>query len=251
MKLHQAALAFVIVGAGFIVTAQISLVTKMQEENKRKTEYDCLVSAVNAAVEVAFSGGTDGLTGEQLLQTEEVFFQTLGVLWEGTTDLATGNVWRQQVPCLVLFEENGYYMYHFMPGTGYGWSELVSYENGQIPERFFSDTEALLGQYHSLQYVSSKKYRMERAGKGIWEQSITPPCVFAIYAPKTIGRVGECDGFLYAASGSRETAYYVTEDNYCHLPFCEYCKTGPVVARYTTQKESAEDGAIPCAYCMK
>lgn len=251
MKLHQVALAFVIVAVGFFVTAQIGFVTKMQEENRRKTEYDCLVSAVNAAAEVAFFGGTANLTGEQLLQTEEVFFQTLGVLWEGTTDLATGNGWRQQVPCLVVFEEKGYYLYRFMPGAGYGWSELVSYENGQIPECFFTDTEALLGQYHSLQYTSSKKYRMEQAGKGIWEQSITPPCAFAIYAPKSFGLVGEWDGFLYAASGSGETAYYVTEDNYCHLPFCEYCKTRPVVGRYTTQKESAEDGAIPCVYCMK
>lgn len=251
MKLHQVALAFAVVAVGFLFTAQLQSVTKMQEENRRKIEYDCLVSAVNAAVEVAFCDGSESLTEEHLLQVEEVFFQTLGVLWDGTTDLATGNAWRQQVPCLAVLGETGYYLYHFIPGAGFGWSELVPYENGQIPERFFSDTEALLGKYHSLQYASSKKYRMESAQAGIWEQSITPFCVFAVFAPKSYGKAEGGIGFIYAASGRRERAYYVTEDNICHVPFCVYCKTGTVVARYATQRESAEDGAIPCENCLK
>ena len=56
---------------------------------------------------------------------------------------------------------------------------------------------------------------------------------------------------MYAASGQATAAYLVTEDNYCHVPYCEKCKSEKVVAWYATQKESAEDGAIPCEECLK
>ena len=251
MKLHHFTLCFAVVAIGFFLTAQIRLVTKLQKERTEKMEYDCLVAAVNAAVETAFGDGESSVTKAGLAQTEEVFFHTLGVLQEGKTDSATWQAWREHVPCLVVFGEKGYYRYCFVPGKGYVWSELIPYQEGQIPEAFFSETEELLLQYHNLQYCSSKQYRMEQAGKGIWEQSIKPPCVFAVYAPRSLCLMGQNDDFLYAASGRRTEVYLVTEDNICHLPFCEKCKEEKVVARYVSQKESAEDGAVPCESCLQ
>ncbi len=251
MKLYHFALFFVVIASGFFVTAQTMLISKMQKESVRKMEYDCLVAAVNAVVEVAFSGAESTVSEAGLAQAEEVFFQTLSVLHEGATDKATWEAWKSYIPCLIIFEGRGYYVYRFVTGKGYQWSELQTYENGQIPEHFFTETEELVQQYHCLQYRSDKTYRMEKAGKGIWEQSIIPPCVLAIYAPKMSLFTEEDDGFLYAASGRVREAYFVTEDNYCHLAFCEKSKTDKIVARYATQRESAEDGAVPCEDCMK
>lgn len=251
MKLHHFALVLAVIITGFFVTAQINLFAKMQEEEIRRTEYDCLVAAVNAATDAAFAGAENRVTKAGLLQAEEVFFQTLAVLHDGIADKVTWETWKERVPCLVLFEERGYYLNCFVPGKGYEWSELMRYEDGKIPQSFFEETEALLARYHSLSYASSKKYRVEQAGKGVWEQSISPPCVFAIYAPLSPEVSEEWGSFLYASSGRVRSAYYVTADGYCHLPFCEAYKTGTVVARYATQKESAEDGAVPCAECLK
>lgn len=251
MKIYHFALFFVLIAVSFFMTAQIMLVTKMQRENLKRTEYDCLVAAVNATVEEAFSGENSIVTEEGLLQAEEAFFQTLSVLKEGTTDRATWMTMREYVPCLVIFEDRGYYQYLFAPGTGGGWTELIPYEQGTVPEYFFKETEALLAKYHSLQHQSEKLYGMEQARKGIWEQSIVPPCVFAVYAPQSIALPEDSVEFLYAAAGRRYEAFYVTEDNYCHLSFCEKCKEEKIVARYATQKQSAEVGAMPCEYCLK
>lgn len=251
MKLYHAALWFVIIAGGFFFSARCILVTSMGEAGKRKTEYDCLVAAVNAATEVAFSGTDATVTQEELDRTAEVFFQTLGVLQEGTTDRATWEVWRAKIPCLIVFDANGYYRYCFVPQRGYEWSEQIPYENGRIPERFFSDTEMLLQQYHTIQGKKAGRYRVLPAEEGIWERSITPPCVLAVSVPKSYTAVENKSEFLYAASGRVREVYYVTEDNYCHLPYCEYCTPDTVVAYYTSQKESAEDGAMPCECCMK
>ncbi len=250
MKLYHFALFFVVIATGFFVSAQTVLVSKMQNESLKKTESDCLVAAVNAAVEVAFSGGENTVTAANLAQAEEVFFQTLAVLHEGMTDKVIWETWKSYVPCLVLFEERGYYTYCFVTGQGYQWSALIPYEGGQIPGRFFAETEDLLRQYHRQRFNSEKGYRMAMAGEGIWEQSIVPPCAFAVYAPPLSFFSEEEEGFLYAASGLVREAYYVTEDNYCHLPFCEKCEEDQIIACYTTQRESAEDGAMPCEFCI-
>lgn len=231
--------------------SRIHLLSAMKDEDERKTAYECLVCAVNSAAEVAFSGAENKVTEAGLKLAEEVFFQTLAVLWDGSTDEATRMIWRERVPCLVVFSENGYYWYGIHPGKGYEWSKPVLYENGRIPESFYEETELLLQQYHNLQYKSDKKYLMKPADKGIWDNCLKPPCVFAVCAPKSIGLTNKGNSFLYAASGKRTEAYYVTEDNHCHLPYCEKYNNEEVVARYVTQKESAEAGALPCEYCMK
>lgn len=251
MKLHHFALFFILIAVSFFVTAQVLLVTKMQRVSVKKTEYDCLVAAVNATVEAVFSKADNTVTKADLALAEEVFFQTLAVLREGITDKAAWMAFRKYIPCLVVFEENGYCRYYLDPEKGYQWTEMVPYEDGWIPNEFFEETEELLCQYHNLQYHSQKKYRMEQVGKGVWEQSIVPPCVFAVYAPQSTSLPEDSVGFLYAASGRKTEAYYVTDDNYCHLPFCEQCQLGKIVARYTTQRGSAEDGAMPCEYCLK
>lgn len=251
MKLYHFGLIFAVVAIGFIVTMQTRFVIKQSYVEREKTEYDVLVAAVDAMVDVVFAGGKTIVTEERLFYGEEVFFQTMAVLQEGDTDRAAWEAKRAQVPCLVVFEERGYYVYCRRPGKGYGWSELYLYNDGQIPERFFSETEDLLKRYHSENCAVNKTYRMESAGKGVWEQSLAPICVFAVYAQENLYRA-EADGiFLYAASGQATAVYLVTEDNYCHVPYCEKCKSGNVVAWYATQKESAEDGAMPCEECLK
>lgn len=118
--------------------------------------------------------------------------------------------------------------------------------------KLFSETEELLSRYHALHTASAKRYRVEKAGTGVWEQSLSRACVFAVYAPKLPEAAGKKqDVFLYAAAQRVREAYFVTEDNYCHLPSCSRCEKEKVVARYATQKESAQDGAIPCASCLK
>ena len=249
--MHHFSLLFAIVAIGFFVTAQTRLITKMHREGTKKTEYACLVAAVDATVEAVFTGPDNRVSPEGLKQAEEVFFQTLSVMRDGTADRAAWEAVRERIPCLVVFEERGYYKYFFRSEEGYGWTDLVLYDHGEVPKDFFAETEELLEQYHDLQYRSDKSYRMEQAEAGIWEQSITPPCVFAVYAPETIGLPEDTAEFLYAASGREFETYYVTKDNYCHLPFCEVYREEEVVARYATQRESAEDGALPCEYCLK
>lgn len=251
MKFHHFALLFVVIAIGFFVTSQTLLVTKMQRESMEQTEYDCLVAAINATVEDVFSGVDNTVTEAGMAMAEETFFRTLTVLREGATDQTSWKAMREFVPCLVIFEERGYYQYYFEPGTGYGWTSLIPYKEGTVPKDFFEETEILLKQYHSVQHDSQKKYGMKQAETGIWEQSIKPPCVFAIYAPQSISLQEDSVKFLYAAAGRKYETYYVTEDNYCHLPFCEKCIEGRIIARYATQKESAEDGAIPCGKCLK
>ena len=251
MKFHHFALFFLLIAISFFLTAQIMLITKMHRASVKKTEYDCLVAAVNATVEAVFSKADNTVTKADLELAEEVFFQTLAVLKEGTTDSAAMSGLRAYVLCFAVFEERGYYQYTFDAGNGYHWSELMPYEDGKIPESFFSETEMCLKGYHNLRFRTGKKYRVEQSGKGIWEQSIAPPCVFAIYAPQVSALPEDEASFLYAASGRRTEAYYVTEDNYCHLPFCKRCQAERIVARYATQRESAEDGAMPCEYCLK
>lgn len=252
MKLYHFGLIFTVIAAGFLVTAQICSVTAMKEEEIRRTEYDCLVAAVNAAVSAAFTGEESVVTVSGLQQAEEAFFQTLSVLHDGIPDQAGRSAWQTYVPCLVVFDEKGYYRYGYEPGQGYLWSEITVYQEDGIPESFFSETEEILSQYHSLNYTSTKKYRMEKAKEGVWERSLSRACVFAVYAPRLPETAQKEQGiFLYAAAQRVKEAYFVTEDNYCHLPSCERCKTGVVIARYATQKASAEDGAIPCEQCLK
>jgi len=128
---------------------------------------------------------------------------------------------------------------------------IVPYENEKIPAGFFEETEKLLTEYHDTEYTAFRNYRVEQAGEGIWEREISPLCVFAIYAPVHSGWLSDGNGFLYAASKYQQLSYFVTKDNRCHLPFCEAYKEGNVIACYSSQKESAEDGAIPCEICMK
>lgn len=251
MKLYHYALFFVLICIGFFTTAHIVLVLKMQEESVRKTEYDCLVSAMNAAVEEVFSGSDTSVTTAELMRVEEVFFQTLEVLWYGTTDCTTWEELRMRIPCIVVFAEDGYYRYCFEKEKGYVWSEMTPYEQGRIPTRFFEETEKLLADYHNAGYTSSGKYRVEQAEEGIWEREIAPLCVFAIYAPIRSGLSNDRNEFVYAASSYRQVVYYVTEDNRCHLSFCEEYTAGRVIGCYATQKESAEAGAIPCERCMR
>lgn len=251
MKLYHYALFFVLVCVGFFMTAYISLRVKMQEESNRKTEYDCLVAAVDAAVDVVFAGSERNVTKADLVQAEEVFFQTLEVLIYGTVDRTSRESLKMSVPCLVVFAEGGYYRYCFEKGKGYGWSEMISYEWGKVPARFFEETEKLLEAYHDIRYTSSRKYRIEQAEKGVWEQELSPFCVFAIYAPAHSGLSKAGNGFVYAASDYRQIVYYVTEDNRCHLPSCMKYKEGNVIACYSNQKESAEAGVMPCEHCMR
>lgn len=252
MKLYHFGLIFTVICVGFLVTAQIRSLTAMKEEEIRRAEYDCLVSAVDAAMSAVFTGEESIASRSGLQQAEEVFFQMLSVLHDGTPDAAGRSVWQAYVPCLVVFDENGYYRYRNVPGHGWQWSEITIYQEDGIPESFFSETEELLSQYHNLHYNSSKKYRMEKAEKGIWEQSLSRACVFAVYAPECLKGMGKEQGiFLYAAAQRAKEAYFVTEDQYCHLPSCELCEKSRVIARYATQKESAEDGALPCTRCLK
>lgn len=251
MKLHHFALVFLVILCGFFLMSRIHLLSEMKDEEERKTSYECLVCAVNSAAEVVFSGDENNVTEAGLRLAEEVFFQTLAVLWDGSTDKATWMAQRERVPCFAVFSEKGYYWYGMHPGRGYGWSKQVLYENGRIPESFYEETEKLLQEYHNLQYKSDKKFFMKPADKGIWDNCLKPPCVFAVYAPKSTALTNKGNAFLYAASGKRTEAYYVTEDNYCHLLYCEKCNSEEIVACYVTQKESAEAGALPCEYCMK
>ena len=252
MKLHHFVLLFAIVSGGFFLEAQIQMMIKIQNEGTKKTEYDCLVSAVNSAVEAAFTGTESVVTVAGLSQAEEVFFQTLAVLHDGTTDEAAQEHWKQKIPCLAVFDENGYYLYRCTVGEGYGWSQAVPYEEGKIPESFFRETEEILEQYHSLSGIPDKRYCLERAEEGVWEQSMERPCVFAIYAPQLMQTKDNSEGvFLYAASRRVKSTFFVTVDNICHLPGCERYLPEEIVARYSTQKESADDGAIPCEYCLK
>ncbi len=250
MKLHHVTLAFAVIAVGLLVSAQIQLVVRMQKENIRKTEYDCLVSAVNATVDAAFDSAENTVTEAGLALAEEVFFQTLSVLHEGEPNRASWERWRQRIPCLVLFEERGYYVYQ-TKNQEFRWTELIPYENGKIPDNFFEETETSLMQYHTVQYGTTKRYHVKQGKRGIWEQSLTSPCVFAIYAPQVHLYSEGPEGFLYAAAGRAEDVYLVTEDNYCHYPSCTQCKESKVIARYDTQKESALDGAMPCEKCMR
>ena len=252
MKWYHFGLIFLVIAVPFFLRAQIRLIIKMKEETERRMEYDCLMAAVNAAVEVAFTGAENKVTEAGLLQTEEVFFQTLSVLHDGIADEAGMAAFRNCVPCLVVFDEQGYYCYRYTGEQGYAWSAYGPYQDGEIPERFFSETEELLADYHRLHYTAKKRYRMEQAAKGIWEQSLSKACVFAIYAPPvTKSGKNEQGMLLYAAANRTREAYLVTEDNHCHLPSCEGVKNGTVIARYATQKKSAEDGAIPCPLCLQ
>lgn len=252
MKFYHFGLIFAIIAVGIIVTAQIHLVTTMKEEEIRRTEYDSLVSAVNAAVEAAFEGAENKVTAGSLQQAAEAFFQTLSVLHDGMPDAAGRAKWKEYVPCLAVFDEQGYYCYAYVDGKGYEWSEIKPYQGEGIPRDFFAETQELLSQYHGIHYSSKKIYRMESAQAGIWEQSLSRACVFAIYAPPVFQRLKAEQGiYLYAATGRTKETYFVTEDNYCHLPSCKRCEEEKIVARYASQKESAIDGAIPCEYCLK
>lgn len=251
MKMYHYALFFAVICIGFFLSAHIATIMKVKEKCNEKTEYDCLVSAVNATVNTVFAGNDESITRIDLERAEEVFFQTLEVLWFGTTDGTRREELRMRIPCIAVFAEDGYYCYCFKKELGYGWSEFVPYENGKIPAGFFEETEKLLTEYHDTEYTAFRNYRVEQAGEGIWEREISPLCVFAIYAPVHSGWLSDGNGFLYAASKYQQLSYFVTEDNRCHLPFCEAYKEGNVIACYSSQKESAEDGAIPCEICMK
>lgn len=252
MKLYHFGLIFAVIFIGFSVTAQIRSLAAMKEEEIRRTEYDCLVAAVDAAMSAVFTGEENIASRSGLQQAEEVFFQMLSILHDGTPDAAGRSAWQAYVPCLVVFDEKGYYRYYNVPGHGWQWSEITVYQEEGIPESFFSEMENLLAQYHNLHYNSSKQYRLEKAERGIWEQSLSRACVFAVYAPECFRGVGKEQGiFLYAAAQRAKEAYFVTEDQYCHLPSCEQYEKSRVIARYATQKESAKDGALPCPGCLK
>lgn len=251
MKLHHFALFFVVIAVSFFISAQIELLIKRQESAVKRTEYDCLVAAVNSAVDVAFCGIENEVTENSLLQAEEVFFQTLAVLHEGSTDSVVWKSWREKIPCIAVLGETGYYLYGRNSEDDFGWSELKVCDDGKIPKTFYEETAKILMKYQGGQHSIGRRYRMEDAQKGIWEQGICIPCVFAVYAPEVYFETEDAVPFLYAASGRRIEAYYVTEDNRCHISSCEMCRMENITARYATQKESAQDGAFPCEICLK
>jgi len=252
MKFYHFALIFAVIACGFFVMTQIQAVSTMQQEEIRKNEYDSLVAAVNAAVEEAFVGVENTVTKGKLEQVSEVFFQTLTVLHGGTPNRAECIAWQECVPCLVVFEERGYYRYCFMEGKGYGWSDLYSYDGGAIPEHFFTETEEILSRYHAMHYAAKKNYRMEAAQEGIWERELSKACVLAIYASPLTETFGKGNGsFIYAAAERVREVYLVTEDKFCHVISCDECEKKNVIAQYSSQKESAMDGVLPCEKCMK
>lgn len=252
MKFYHFGLAFAIIAAGFFVMAQTRWITTLQREELQRNEYDCLVAAVNGAVEAVFTGTENTVTKDDLKRASEVFFQTLSVLHGGMPNEAEYTAWRDCVPLLAVFEERGYYCYCFVEGVGYEWSELIPYEGEGISDQFFAETEELLVRYHALHYTAKKTYRMVAAEEGVWERSLSRASVFAVYAPPLTEQWEEGqDTFLYAAAKRTKEAYLVTEDNYCHVPSCAEVKKKKTVARYTTQKESAYDGAMPCEQCLK
>lgn len=249
MKVYHYALFFALICFGFFVTAFITLRLRMREESNRKTEYECLVAAVDSAVDRVFSGSND-VSALDLQQAEEAFFRTLEIMWSGTAGHIGWEDFRRRVPCIVVFLDDGYYRYCRESDAGYGWSEFIPYEQGEIPLRFFEETEQLLKEYHDTEYSSASEYRVVQAEGGIWEREISPPCVFAIYAPVHSGMFQGGNGFLYAASKYQQLAYYVTEDMICHLSFCEAYRDGTVIGCYASQKESAMAGAVPCEKCL-
>lgn len=252
MKWYHFGLIFVVFAFSFFVMSQIHLVLRMKEETERRTEYDCLMAAVNAAADVAFTGAENRVTMAGLLQAEEVFFQTLSVVHDGLTDDAGKEVVRKCVPYLVVFDESGYYEYGDTEKGDYVWSECVPYKEGKIPDAFFAKAEKQLAKYQSRYNTKKTTYRMKAATKGVWEESLSKGCVFAIYAPEVAENLSKTKvTFLYAASSWKKEAYLVTEDNYCHLPSCERTRSQTVIARYATQRKSAEDGAMPCPLCMQ
>lgn len=252
MKWYHFGLVFAVIAMGFFVMMQVRLVNSMQREELQRQEYDALVAAVNGAAEVAF-GWTEETVNEEALQAvEEVFFQTLAVLHGGTPDAAECAVWREYVPVLAVFAEQGCYLFCFKKGKGHGWSELIPYEDEEIPNRFFSETETILTLYHTLHGARRGNYRMEAAEEGVWEKRLSKACVFAVYAPPLPGYgKTEREGYLYAAAERTTEVYYVTEDTYYHVPSCGECKMKNIVARYNSQKECALDGAWPCEKCLK
>ena len=251
MKIYHFALFFLLIATGFFVMAQIETVAKLSAERTERTEYDCLVAAVNATVDVVFSGDDNTVTRDGLNQAEEVFFQTLAVLYEGSTDESARTAQKERVPLLVVFDEEGYYQYGNNEKATYGWSQKVLYDDGEVPDVFFDEAETLLTQFYYAEYGIPKEYRMEYAAEGVWERSISPPCVFAVYSSSADNILQREGRFLYAASARTIETYLITEDNYCHLPYCDCCETKKVVARYVSQKESAEDGAVPCKKCFR
>lgn len=252
MKIYHFALFFLLLAGGMFVTAQVRLVDKMQNETMRRREYGCLVAAVNAVTEEVFDSEIKQVSQQELRQAETVFFQTLGVLHDGTTDVTAWESLKGRIPCLAVFDVDGYFVYQYESGEGQRWSEEFCYEDGIIPEHFFEETEALLEEYLKRNGEFSKKYRMEPAGKSVWEQSLEPPCVFAIYAPPFTKRIAEnADTFLYAGTGVGRMAYYVTENQVCHYSDCEEVGNKKVVGYYAVQKDCAKAGAVPCEKCMK
>ena len=204
MKFYHFGLAFALIATGFFVMAQTRWVTTLQREELQRNEYDCLVTAVNGAVEVAFTGTENTVAKDGLNRVSEVFFQTLSVLHGGMPNEAEYAAWRDCVPLLTVFEERWYYCYCFVEGVGYDWSELIPYEEEGMPEQFFAEAEAILARYHALHYMAKKTYRMEAAEEGVWERSLSRSCVFAVYAPPLTERRNQEQGiFLYAAAKRR------------------------------------------------
>ncbi|MBQ9767626.1 MAG: hypothetical protein IJW37_05955, partial [Lachnospiraceae bacterium] len=144
MKFYHFGLIFAIIAMGFIVMAQMRLITSVQREELQRNEYDCLVAAVNGAVEAAFTGTGNIVATGDLNRASEAFFQTLSVLHGGVPNEAECAVWRDYVPILAVFEERGYYRYCFTEGTGYEWSELIPYQAEGISEQFFTEAEDIL-----------------------------------------------------------------------------------------------------------
>lgn len=252
MKFYHFGIAFCVFSMGIFFLSQMSLITTVTREEIKRTEYECLVSAVNAAIDVVFDGERSIVTEGSLKQAEDVFFQTLSVLHDGVSESLESFKWREYVPCLVVFDENGYYRFGKTSESDYGWSERKAYENGEIPNSFFEETKKILSEYHNGHNFSFGSYHMEAAEEGIWERSLTKACVFAVFAPPIPERLTKTEGiYLCAATGREKQAYYVTEDNYCHMPFCPRCKEVQVIAWYKSQKESAMDGAMPCEICLK
>ncbi len=249
MKFYHFGLVFAIIAAGCFVTIQLRQLSVTEREKLRRNEYDCLVAAVEAAVEAAFTGEENEVSEENLKQTEEVFFQTLSVLHGGTPDGVQGG--REYVPCILVLEERGYYIYCAAAGRGSSWSKLTPYRHDDL-DGVLMETETIITRYCTSHYINERNYCMAAAQRGIWEQGLSKACVFAVYAPPVAKIAGTEEGMLlYAAAGRTRTIYYVTEDKVCHVPSCDLLREEAVVALYTTQKESAQDGAYPCMKCLK
>ncbi len=246
MKWYHFGMLFAVLFAGSVIILQTIVVQEQRMQEITRTEYDCLTAAVEAATYVAFEEAGGQLSLPVLEQTEEIFFQTLSVLRMGITDAAGRKEIERYVPCIFVFGEQSCYGY--IDGT---WEKLGESDDGILPEQFYRTAEDCVNGYLRETGSSIRKIRMEAASQGIWEKGLKKKGIFAVYVPVIYTGTKQERVLLYGAAHVADEVYLVTEDGCCHLPGCEQYKPEEITERYTTQRESAENGAIPCEWCLQ